>query len=1006
MSSTRVHPENYGNDHGEEKHNEKYNGEVNEDESEDKMDLSDKGNDKGTGKKQNKDKDTDLLGKIEKDYHANAMLSWLFRDSEKQTNTAIRKHFTQKQFGTPIWKSLQKVETLFSECKQNEKAKNTKGGNELESSEKNVLSKMCSKVVKCRKQCQVGATRQGEPSAGGRKEYQNQILTLIESLLDTHGVKMCSHGPVGEHPLHLICLFALKSAGKSDEISKEICEIFWDMAEVFVENWSGSVHEEYKSDLKHPELLRRKILPYDHGLYTGETALHMAIVGKRKELVEFLLKKGARVDKEIQGAFFKPSVIRMQKPNNLLSFRKRFVKWLRGYNVNKVLRFKFTPNPDSSHVDAASPMVYLGGLPLSLASSIGERDLCKILVHGNAHKRIEAGIDPQHNNKHNQAAQRSQVYQFTNSLKTLWLQDFHGNTALHFAVMHQQKEVFDFLLDEEYRIISRLKLQLNKTKGEGNNSNPQKGQLHHKWYPDEFCNATACKGCNQCIADLDYNSALEIINLDGLTPLLLAIRLGYKDMYEYILKSAARRAPPYGLYLKEFQMDTHSASTAHLKTLCGVEIIAYHEIAEFSDETIFIEIINKKWKQSGMKAYIIRTLIPYIAYLAIFCTCSILRLMDFRADGSVRPADERAKGLQIGKLLATLWLLVPGWRRRRLTYRDFHPNEDGTRVSLSDKVSSGVFKNLPLILYACINATVIASLVCFFQENVRGELTTLALGWVFVICTILQALMPFRKIGTDLLVLYIVLIKHLSFLTLLFVPLLASFGFSIWLTVQHSAGKEEPSEDFNYQGDVFQVMLELVFIMLGQVSFDTFLISSSAWSFTLILQVVWVILFNLLYMNVIIAIVSDEIEKCMKMAHTLWIFPFACEVLRYETTSSSVVNIYLFFKCLWNCIEKRFPRICKCISTVMDFVPKIIFWKRVKRFLSWAWNSLLLWLGIWKPGGEDESLHTDRDFAKSESEKRRIFYRKLFENVDKFECGVVASCKDYTDKLQKFKTDS
>ncbi|EKX49099.1 hypothetical protein GUITHDRAFT_151620 [Guillardia theta CCMP2712] len=171
--------------------------------------------------------------------------------------------------------------------------------------------------------------------------------------------------------------------------------------------------------------------------------------------------------------------------------------------------------------------------------------------------------------------------------------------------------------------------------------------------------------------------------------------------------------------------------------------------------------------------------------------------------------------------------------------------------------------------------------------------------------------------------------------------------------------------------------------MLGQVSFDTFLISSSVWQFTLILQVVWVILLNLLYMNVIIAIISDEIEKCMKIASTLWIFPFACEVLRYESMLKE------------NWLRKKIKRENSSRKKIKS-----------ENWLQKWLHKTIKCCTCCMPGSrgraeEEDSIETDdRVIEKSESEKRRDYYKKLFDNVDNFECNAVARCKDYTKKIQ------
>ena len=91
-------------------------------------------------------------------------------------------------------------------------------------------------------------------------------------------------GPVGENVLHLAVLFHTPESVK--------------MAKYLIKRFGPSL-------LNAPYQTRRTTTS-DPGLYEGEVALHIAIVHKDLDLVQFMLRHGARLDTHAIGGFFQP----------------------------------------------------------------------------------------------------------------------------------------------------------------------------------------------------------------------------------------------------------------------------------------------------------------------------------------------------------------------------------------------------------------------------------------------------------------------------------------------------------------------------------------------------------------------------------------------------------------------------------------------------------------------------------------------------------------------------
>ena len=230
------------------------------------------------------------------------------------------------------------------------------------------------------------------------------------------------------------------------------------------------------------------------GLYEGETALHIAIVHRDAELVEFLLKHGARLDVHAVGTFFAPG------------------------------------------------RVYFGETPLAFAASTGATELIDILLR----HAFEIGGKKL----------RADVLNDADAL---------GNTAAHMAVVNNQLDCYDFLVDE--------------------------------------CGVSE-----------------SVENNAGLTPFLLAALDGNTHAFNRVLRrkfgEVWRFGPVTSYNLNLAGIDTVGANPADKPENAIDVLVRSHHIGLLS-HPVLVAVLDLKWRRFAKGAFL-RHLACYAAFLALF----------------------------------------------------------------------------------------------------------------------------------------------------------------------------------------------------------------------------------------------------------------------------------------------------------------------------------------------------------------------------------------------------
>ena len=330
---------------------------------------------------------------------------------------------------------------------------------------------------------------------GGSNDDITSTTTFCEMQARTQPTWMLKYGPAGDLPVHLAFLLSKRDQGFAmlnalAEIDDATLESYWkqcyrlnamygDTIKMEVDAkkrdrgallrcilnipyqsdvrwWFNEVERrEQKGDEGAAELVRvfnsyvhknkwDEVLENDVGLFTGETLLHVAIQSSDHELVRWLMQRGARLDASAKGIFFQPRSM----PS--LSDTRSFFRWKSTQEVN------------------VRSACYYGELPLSFAASIGNIELAKMIMQ-HAEEILQAREDDTTHDRafltwidtqvatlmdssegfHSQFAgtagiEGSQARGYSAFVNAC---DSHGNTALHMAVHCDQREMAEFLLE-------------------------------------------------------------------------------------------------------------------------------------------------------------------------------------------------------------------------------------------------------------------------------------------------------------------------------------------------------------------------------------------------------------------------------------------------------------------------------------------------------------------------------------------------------------------------------
>lgn len=692
-------------------------------------------------------------------------------------------------------------------------------------------------------------------------------------------------------------------------------------------------------------VVTRHDMMLDEGLYTGETVLHIVIVNRQLEACRWLLDRGADITAKAIGVFFRPAVMRREQVEPDEHGRYHYSRWQR--LMAWIQHRDLQQDPLAERVQNNDSACYYGEYPLSFAASVGDVEVCKMLYeeaqkrkrdkedtrlchffeevaerhtqdgislsrwlrerqtsspdallacpwpdaaaegsgsglggHGNGDGEEDGEITPLPSHRSLRKSQglgsaASSAARAWQAKHPVWAADLpfdllinvtdsQGNTPLHLAVMHQQHAIIDWLFTV--------------------------GAQH----------------------------SLETMNDDGFTPVTLAARLGLVATFHHTVSHMRDLVWTYGdvqmTKTSLEQIDTFRIKGKELHDMrrwrSALEVIVTHEVEGFANDELFNKLIREKWTRFGRDLYLRTTFVPYVMLLVLFSVVLSLRCEDRRTvwaaklNGEVPfgrgPVEDPsylwkwneltgytpliATALEVALVVLWVpWLVLVGWRQRRLGPKDYDPNEDG-EISAQEMMLF-LYKNLTFILNIgvaiCLVMAVTAGLI-YTSPWDRMELQTLAVTSILLWCNFLNVIMPFKFFGVLVIIIYKMLIGDFFKFLVVFIIMVGAFSQALFALLQLS---DFPDEIDNLDGDPAQTLLRLVWVSLGDVDSTQLIDQTASPQLTLAVYVVWVML-SVLLINLLIAMMGQTFESDMEDTHKTWVFPFAHRVLSYERLMS------------------------------------------------------------------------------------------------------------------------
>ena len=173
------------------------------------------------------------------------------------------------------------------------------------------------------------------------KSLEDEYIKLLEEIQAQQSGASKSvwpPNPIGSNPLLLCLRFGLVST------AIRVAERFFNTPE--------QLNQPSVNELDRWRV-RKGIEQWEDGLYTGETALHIAIVMEDLDLVTYFLSKGACLESRASGIFFQPAQIPRQ--TQYLTHRERQKALSQGIDlkVDQHVPFSLQPNPMSGAAASA-----------------------------------------------------------------------------------------------------------------------------------------------------------------------------------------------------------------------------------------------------------------------------------------------------------------------------------------------------------------------------------------------------------------------------------------------------------------------------------------------------------------------------------------------------------------------------------------------------------------------------------------------------------------------------
>ena len=660
-------------------------------------------------------------------------------------------------------------------------------------------------------------------------------------------------GPVGDLPLHQAFLLGL------DDLGKELIKRYYTRDEhdgnyfldkqgqtTFFPRPDAGINTPYVSDLDFWKPLVGNLFD-DGGLYSGETVLHIAIVQQKTRLVQWMLDRHACITARARGAFFKPSLCYTEQD-------------LQAVNMSSL------GSSHSIHAFANQDSVCdYGEFPFSFAACVGNVEILALLAKhaergGIAKEELIEVLKTQRKIRASLGIEQEIVVTEKGGFMRLLvgLQDSRGNTALHMAVRYNKKVSIDWIMAH---------------------------------YGQE---------------------SLHMLNADGMTPFTLAARLGNVEVFHHILrKHMTQVVYTFGStqvsHVSLAQLDTYRTSSAlhrHPKWQSALEIIINVEKDEFSKDELVRELLLEKWVKFAKQDYLRQFLLPYFLFLGNYFSTLILRTEQLDTAMAVSFVDDAVASILMGRSggAADLTQVTVNWRSFVslvlhgilivvwLPWLLYIGYRSMTKWTGAEPLARWVFKNLTLILGCMTCIIIVLSAVARALDQHVMERNVWALGSIWCCLQVLVLIIPFRFFGFIVIAIWRMMLDDITVFILIYSLLHLAFSQALSLTfVKTPVGIMPP--DYAYATTVPGMLMYEFWTGLDNLGLGELLEYSRHLAATQLFHLSFIMLFNVLGLNLIIAMMGRTFATETEDVYRTWIFPFATMVLRLEQNLTEAQKI-------------------------------------------------------------------------------------------------------------------
>ena len=342
--------------------------------------------------------------------------------------------------------------------------------------------------------------------------------------------------------------------------------------------------------------------------------------------------------------------------------------------------------------------------------------------------------------------------------------------------------------------------------------------------------------------------------------------------------------------------------------------IAEERIKSFGHHPLFLKLVQYKWSRFALKKHMLLRVIPFLLSLIVLVA---LLLLQGSESGSMQDGNALAGcssghldisagyGIDFALLLTTLcfcsavWFLYQAWEyvwyfRNRVS-NDYTQQElvSGRTMNLFYQLRQSAFNNLVLILDLGSAACLITGGISRLLSDKYTEVAAFSVCSILMFCNFLNCFLAFRPLAEMIITTYNMLFGDVTCFLTIFVIILSGFSFAV-----NALFDKPPTPEMNFDpstiGGAYMLIVS-VGLANGITEVQQYSQSALLPELANSVLVCWVVLCNVLLMNLLIAMLNNTYSK-RDDTYESWIFPLARLILDYEKLFSESEKANPLFK--------------------------------------------------------------------------------------------------------------